>query len=53
MKELHNELKKLYQELGSITALMGKCSLNLENEQKELIKKINILEKAIEILLGF
>ena len=53
MKEIHNELKKLYQELGSITALMDRCSLNLENEKKELIEKINILEKAMEILLGF
>lgn len=53
MEEIHNELKKLYQDLGSITATMYKCSLNLENEQKELIEKINILEKAMEILLGF
>lgn len=53
MKEIHNELKKLYQELGSITVLIDKCSLNLEAEKKELIEKIKILEKAIEILLGF
>ena len=53
MKELRIKLKKLYQELGSITAQIERGSLCLEDEQKEIIKKINILEEAIEILLGF
>lgn len=53
MKELNIKLKKLYQELGSITAQIERGSLGLEDEQKQLIKKINILEEAIEILLGF
>lgn len=49
-RKMKKKLKKLHQELGYITAEISRGAFFLEEEQKELIKRINILNDVVEFL---